>query len=218
MFSAGCLAASRLSSDRVAVLKPSVSSVLTPARGSGPHFAWRVRMTTAPASGAHAAGERDYLDEPLRPLELVDAGIVDRADDRDRPALIFGQVDRDARGADVPGQLLRERGLELLDSEAAGLDSPGEGQIDKAAGVDADGFVRDLVQVNDVEDDLVSGAEDVIRARGERRRGRGGGLGSGYRGAQSHDQHQLEELTHKFSSLLTNTKSLERRMHDRSPK
>ena len=126
--------------------------------------------------GVESAGEGEDLEEGFAAADLVDAGGAYGAEDGDRLAAELGDENRDGGGLEDGCELFDQLGFQLLDRQAAGVDAADNGQVDIAAHIDADGLVGDLFNIDDADDQLVIGAEDVSGGRllgAERRAGRG---------------------------------------------
>ena len=76
--------------------------------------------------------------------------------------MILDEVDGNLWRRDVLRELCSELISQLLDGQAARLDATDQGKIDKPIWINAKRFVRDVVEIHNVEADLIAGAEDVL--------------------------------------------------------
>jgi len=124
--------------------------------------------------GAESAGEREHFEEALAAGHRLDAGAVDGADDGDILAVVFGYGDDDLGIFDVALEVVFDLAFKFGNGQPGGVDAAGEGNVDVAARVDAEGLVGIVVgKIFDGEGYLVAGAQDIPRHRG----GSGGGGG-----------------------------------------
>ena len=130
-----------------------------------------------------AGGQGEDLDEGLAALKLVNAGVLDGADDGDGLAAELGDGDGDFGFTDEGFEAFDELGFELFDGEAGSAEAAGHGEADVAGQVDAEGLVGDFFGVQSADGDLVFGAKDVSGA--ELLGGLGGWSRRRFLGAQS---------------------------------
>ena len=98
-----------------------MESLAAPGEGNGSPFEAPGDIDDVAGFRAEAAGKRENFEEIFLALELMDAGGLDLADERDRLAAHFGEVDRDIGFDQIFLKALGDGGFELLGGEAAGL-------------------------------------------------------------------------------------------------
>ena len=129
--------------------------------------------------GVEAAGEGEDLIEGFRAADLVDAGGADGAEDGDGLATKFGDEDGDGGVLEDDGEFGDELGFKLFDGEAGGVEAADDGEVDVAGHIDAEGLIGDLVDIEDADEDLVVGTEDIAGGRGLAPEGGSAGEGEG---------------------------------------
>ena len=91
----------------------------------------------------------------------MDARGSDGAEDGDGLAAELGDEDGDGGSLEDRGEPLDELGFELFHGEAACVEPADDGEVDIAAHIDTDGLVGHFFDIDDTDEELVIGAEDV---------------------------------------------------------
>ena len=102
------------------------------------------------------AGEGKHLDQRFAAFQLVNTGLVDRADHRDRLTAEVADSHRYARFADVESQPFNELGFQLFKSPARHPNPSNQRQTYETPQVDPQRFSGDLLGLNSLHRNLVA--------------------------------------------------------------